>query len=160
MPDDLVVFSSSPIPGNAASINRVINKLYLRGVKVFTNSELSNVHTSGHAKADELRWMLRLIKPEYFMPIHGEYRMLKEHTELGVSCGIPKENTFVCQNGDVIELSKDKVEKKGKVQVGDVYVDGSRIGEIGSVVIKDRKLMSRDGILVTILNINPLTRTL
>jgi len=160
MPDDLVVFSSSPIPGNAASINRVINKLYLRGVKVFTNSELSNVHTSGHAKADELRWMLRLIKPEYFMPIHGEYRMLKEHTELGVSCGIPKENTFVCQNGDVIELSKDKVEKKGKVQAGDVYVDGSRIGEIGSVVIKDRKLMSRDGILVTILNINPLTRTL
>ncbi len=160
MPDDLVVFSSSPIPGNAASINRVINKLYLKGVKVFTNSELSNVHTSGHAKADELRWMLRLIKPEYFMPIHGEYRMLTEHCNLAESCGVPKENTFVCQNGDVVLLTKDGAKKEGKVQAGDVYVDGSRIGEVGSVVIKDRKLMSRDGILVTILNINPLTRTL
>ena len=94
------------------------------------------------------------------MPIHGEYRMLTEHTNLGVSCGVPKENTFVCQNGDVIELTKDGARKNGKVQAGDIYVDGSRIGEVGSVVIKDRKLMSRDGILVTILNINPLTRTL
>lgn len=158
--DDLVVFSSSPIPGNAAGINRVINKLYLKGVKVFTNSEFTNIHTSGHAKADELRWMLRLIKPEYFMPIHGEYRMLTEHGNLAQSCDIPKENVFICQNGDVIELSSDGARKNGKVQAGDIYVDGSRIGDIGSVVIKDRKLMSRDGILVTILNINPLTRTL
>jgi len=159
-PDDLVVFSSSPIPGNAASINRVINKLYLKGVKVFTNSELSNVHTSGHAKADELKWMLRLIKPQYFMPIHGEYRMLTEHANLAEACGLPIENSFICQNGDIVELTKDGAKKGGKVQAGDVYVDGSRIGEIGSVVIKDRKLMSRDGILITILNINPLTRTL
>ena len=158
--DDLVVFSSSPIPGNAASINRVINKLYLKGVKVFTNSELSNVHTSGHAKADELKWMLRLIKPEYFMPIHGEYRMLTEHGNIAQDCDIPKENVLICQNGDVVELSDKGVTKNGKVQAGDIYVDGSRIGEVGSVVIKDRKLMSRDGILVTILNINPLTRTL
>ncbi|MCR5787866.1 MAG: ribonuclease J [Bacilli bacterium] len=158
--DDLVVFSSSPIPGNAASINRVINKLYLKGVKVFTNSELSNIHTSGHAKADELKWMLRLIKPEYFMPIHGEYRMLTEHGNIAQDCDIPKENVLICQNGDVVELSDKGVTKNGKVQAGDIYVDGSRIGEVGSVVIKDRKLMSRDGILVTILNINPLTRTL
>lgn len=158
--DDLVVFSSSPIPGNAASINRVINKLYLKGVKVYTNSEFSNIHTSGHAKADELRWMLRLIKPEYFMPIHGEYRMLTEHGNIAESCDIPKENIFICQNGDVVELKDGIAKKNGKVTAGDIYVDGSRIGDIGSVVIKDRKLMSRDGILVTILNINPLTRTL
>ncbi len=159
-PDDLVVFSSSPIPGNAAGINRVINKLYLRGVKVFTNTEFTNIHTSGHAKADELRWMLRLIKPEYFMPIHGEYRMLTEHGNIAQTCGMNKENIFICQNGDIVELSKNGAKKNGKVQAGDVYVDGSRIGDIGSVVIKDRKLMSHDGILVTILNINPLTRTL
>ena len=86
--------------------------------------------------------------------------MLTEHCNLAESCGVPKENTFVCQNGDVVLLTKDGAKKEGKVQAGDVYVDGSRIGEVGSVVIKDRKLMSRDGILVTILNINPLTRTL
>lgn len=160
MPDDLVVFSSSPIPGNAESINRIINKLYLKGVRVFTNSELSDVHTSGHAKAEELKWMLRIIKPEYFMPMHGEYRMLKEHGDIAKSCDIPEDNIFICQNGDVIELSKEGVKKSGKVQAGDIYVDGSRIGDVGSVVIKDRKLMSRDGILVTILNINPLTRKL
>ena len=158
--DDLVVFSSSPIPGNADSINRIINKLYLKGVKVFTNSELSDIHTSGHAKAEELKWMLRIIKPEYFMPMHGEYRMLKEHGDLAISCDIPEENVFICENGEVVELTNDGAQKNGKVQAGDVYVDGSRIGDIGSVVIKDRKLMSRDGILVTILNINPLTRKL
>ncbi|MBO5095976.1 MAG: ribonuclease J [Bacilli bacterium] len=158
--DDLVVFSSSPIPGNADSINRIINKLYLKGVKVFTNSELSDIHTSGHAKAEELKWMLRIIKPQYFMPMHGEYRMLKEHGDLAISCDIPEENVFICENGDIVELTNDGAQKNGKVQAGDVYVDGSRIGDIGSVVIKDRKLMSRDGILVTILNINPLTRKL
>ncbi len=158
--DDLVVFSSSPIPGNADSINRIINKLYLKGVKVFTNSELSDIHTSGHAKAEELKWMLRIIKPEYFMPMHGEYRMLKEHGDLAISCDVPEENVFICGNGDVVELTNEGARKNGTVQAGDVYVDGSRIGDIGSVVIKDRKLMSRDGILVTILNINPLTRKL
>ena len=160
MPDDLVVFSSNPIPGNAASINKVINKLYLKGVKVFTNSEFSDIHASGHGKSEELKLMLRLIKPEYFMPMHGEYRMLKSHADIGVSCGIPRENIFILENGDTLEL-KDGIVKKGpKVQAGDVYVDGSRIGDIGSVIIKDRKLMSKDGILVTILNINPYTREL
>lgn len=160
MPDDLVIFSSSPIPGNAASINRIINKLYLKGVKVYTNSEFSDIHTSGHAKIEELKLMLRIIKPEYFMPMHGEYRMLKNHANIAVSCGIPEENTFVLKNGDILELDKNGVHKGGTVPAGDVYVDGSRIGDIGSVVIKDRKLMSKDGILVTILNINPLTRKL
>lgn len=160
IPDDIVVFSSSPIPGNRASINRIINKLYLKGVKVYTNTELSDIHTSGHAKQEEQKWMLRIIKPQYFMPMHGEYRMLKTHGDLAVDCGIPKENIFICKNGDTVELTKDGARLGKRVQAGDVYVDGSRIGDIGSVVIKDRKLMSQDGILVTILNINPLTREL
>ncbi len=160
MPDDIVVFSSSPIPGNRASINRIINKLYLKGVKVYTNTELSDIHTSGHAKQEEQKWMLRIIKPEYFMPMHGEYRMLKTHGDLAIDCGIPKENIFICKNGDTVELTKDGARLGKRIQAGDVYVDGSRIGDIGSVVIKDRKLMSQDGILVTILNINPITREL
>mgnify|MGYP004633242965 FL=1 len=160
MTDDLVVFSSNPIPGNAAGINRIINKLYLKGVKVVTNSEFSDIHTSGHAKQEELKLMLRLIKPEYFMPMHGEYRMLKSHASLAEECGIPLDRSFIMQNGDSLILDNTGVHRGPSVTAGDVYVDGSRIGEVGSVVIKDRKLMSRDGILITILNINPLTRRL
>ena len=160
MTDDLVVFSSNPIPGNAAGINRIINKLYLKGVKVVTNSEFSDIHTSGHAKQEELKLMLRLIKPEYFMPMHGEYRMLKSHASLAEECGIPLDHSFIMQNGDSLILDNTGVHRGPSVTAGDVYVDGSRIGEVGSVVIKDRKLMSRDGILITILNINPLTRRL
>lgn len=160
MPDDLVVFSSNPIPGNANSVNRVINKLYLKGVNVFTNSEFSDIHASGHGKQEEQKLMLRLIKPEYFMPCHGEYRMLKKHGDLGITCGIPKENIFICKNGDSIILDKNGAHIGTPVQAGDIYVDGSRIGDIGSVVIKDRKLMSNDGILLVILNINPITKKL
>ena len=160
MPDDLVVFSSSPIPGNAASSNKVINKLYLKGVKVYTNKTFNDVHTSGHAKEEELKWMLRIIKPKYFMPMHGEYRMLKQHGEIAMSCDIPKENIFICKNGDVVNIKDGIVTRGDTVKSGDVYVDGSRIGDVGSQIIKDRKLMSSDGILVTILNINTLTRKL
>lgn len=160
MTDDLVVFSSNPIPGNAAGINRIINKLYLKGVKAVTNSEFSDIHTSGHAKQEELKLMLRLIKPEYFMPMHGEYRMLKSHASLAEECGIPLDRSFIMQNGDSLILDNNGVHRGQSVTAGDVYVDGSRIGEVGSVVIKDRKLMSKDGILITILNINPLTRRL
>ncbi len=160
LPDDIIVFSSNPIPGNRASINRIINKLYLKGVKVYTNSELSDIHTSGHAKQEELKWMLRLIKPEYFMPIHGEYRMLKQHADLAKDCDIKEENIFICKNGDVLELTKDGARMGKRVNSGDVYVDGSRVGDIGSIVIKDRKLMSHDGILVAIINLNPNTKEL
>jgi len=160
LPDDLVIFSSSPIPGNSESINRIINKLYLKGVKVFTNTEFSDIHTSGHAKLEELKWMLRIIKPKYFMPMHGEFRMLKQHANIAKMCDIPEENTFICSNGEVVELLNGKVYKNGTITAGDVYVDGSRVGDVGSVVIKDRKLMSQDGILITILNINTLTRKL
>ena len=158
--DDLVVFSSSPIPGNAASINRVINKLYLKGVKVYTNNDKSDVHTSGHAKMEEQKLMFRLIEPEYFMPMHGEYRMLQEHVKTAIDCGVKEENCFIMQNGETLVMDKNGVHKGNKIQAGDVYVDGSRIGDVGSVVINDRKLMSKDGILVTILNINPLKRKL
>ena len=160
LPDDIVVFSSSPIPGNSASINRIINKLYLKGVRVYTNTELADIHTSGHAKQEELKWMLRIINPEYFMPVHGEYRMLKKHRDLAIACDIKPENIFIMRNGDVLELKKHEATMNKKVPAGDIYVDGSRIGDIGSVVIKDRKLMSNDGILVTIINIDPKTREL
>ena len=154
-PDDIVIFSSSPIPGNALSISRTINKLYLKGVKVFTNTSLSELHTSGHANQEELKLMIRLIKPKYLMPFHGDYRMLKRHANLGVECGIPKENTFVLENGDILSM-KDHIITKSKEKVSgeDIYVDGNRIGEVGSVVLRDRKIMANDGILVVIANID------
>ena len=155
MSKDIVIFSSSPIPGNAASVAKTINQLYLRGVKVYTNSKEENeIHSSGHGNQDELKLMIRLFKPEYFAPYHGEYRMLKTHCDLAISCDIPKEKTFILENGDILKLSKDKIIKSGKVSAGDIYVDGSRIGDVGNVVIKDRKLMSSNGILVVIANID------
>ena len=153
MPNDTVIFSSSPIPGNAASVAKTINKLYLKGVKVYTNST-NEIHSSGHANQDELKLMIRLFKPEYFAPYHGEYRMLKKHCDLAVLCDIPKENTFILENGDVLNISKNKITRGGKITAGDVYVDGSRIGDVGNVVIKDRKLMSSNGILVVIANVD------
>lgn len=153
MPNDVVIFSSSPIPGNTASVSRTINKLYKKGVKVFTNSTV-DIHSSGHANQEELKLMIRLFKPKYFVPYHGEFRMLKTHADLGVMCGVDKENTFVLENGDVLDLCKGTLKKSGKVQAGEVYVDGSRIGDVGSAVIKDRILMSNNGILVIIANID------
>ena len=153
LPNDVVIFSSSPIPGNGLSVGKTINKLYLKGVKVFTNT-ISAVHTSGHGAQEELKLMLRLINPEYFAPYHGEYRMLKSHTDLATLCGIPKNKTFILENGDVLVMNKDGIKKSGKVQASDIYVDGNRIGDIGSIVIKDRKLMSDNGIMAIIMNIN------
>ena len=153
MPNDIVIFSSSPIPGNASSVARTINKLYLKGVKVYTNGT-NEIHSSGHGNQNELKLMIRLFKPTYFAPYHGEYRMLKTHCDLAIDCDIPKENTFVLKNGDVLKLTKDKIIKSGTVLADDIYVDGSRIGDVGSIVIKDRKLMSSNGILVVIANID------
>lgn len=154
MPEDTVIFSSSPIPGNALSVNRVINKLYLKGAKVYTVSSEEAIHASGHGNQEELKLLLRLIKPEYFMPMHGEYRMLKNHADLAKTCGIAEENIFVLKNGDVLTLSRDGVFKKGTRFTGDIYIDGKRIGDVGTVVIKDRKIMSTDGVLAIILNID------
>ena len=152
--DDIVVFSSSAIPGNALSISRTINKLYLKGITVYTNTSLSDIHASGHGNEEELKWMIRLINPKYFMPFHGEYRMLKKHADIAIACDIPKQNTFVLGNGDVLSMKNGVIKKAGYVQADDSYVDGNRIGEISNAVMKDRKIMSCDGIVVVIANMN------
>ncbi len=153
-PDDVVIFSSSAIPGNALSISRTINKLYLKGVKVYTNNVLTDLHTSGHANEEEIKLMIRLIKPKYLMPFHGDYRMLKRQADIGINCGIPKENTFILKNGDTLILKNHTITKGESIPGADIYVDGNRIGEVGSAVLKDRKIMANDGILVVIANIN------
>ena len=159
-PDDVVIFSSSAIPGNALSISKTVNKLYLKGVKVYTNTSLSDLHTSGHANEEEVKLMIRLTKPKYIMPFHGDYRMLKKQADIGINCGIPKKNTFILKNGDTLVM-KDHVITKGESMPGaDIYVDGNRIGEIGSAVIKDRQIMANDGILVVIANVDMKKREL
>ena len=159
-PDDVVIFSSSAIPGNALSISKTINKLYLQGVKVYTNNVLQDLHTSGHANEEEIKLMIRLIKPKYLMPFHGDYRMLKKQANIGISCGIPKENTFILKNGDTLNLNNHVLTRGESKPGADVYVDGNRIGEIGGAVLKDRKIMSKDGILVVIVNVDMKKREL
>ncbi len=153
-PDDVVIFSSSPIPGNASSISRIINKLYLQGVKVFTNTTISNIHTSGHANREELKLMIRLLMPKYMLPFHGEYRMLKSHADLALMCGIPKENIFILDNGDSLILDKGKISVGDKIKMDEIYIDGNRVGEVATQVIRDRKIMASDGILVIVSNID------
>ena len=159
-PDDVVIFSSSAIPGNALSISKTINKLYLKGVKVYTNNVLQDLHTSGHANEEEIKLMIQLIKPKYLVPVHGEYRMLKKQANIGINCGIPKENTFISKNGDIFILKNHILTKGNSTLATDIYVDGSRIGQIGSAVIKDRKIMANDGILVVIINVDMKKREL
>ena len=153
IPKDIVIFSSSPIPGNNQSISKTINQLYLKGVKVYTSSLDSDIHASGHGSSEELKLMIRLFNPEYFMPVHGEYRMLKAHGDLGIACGIPKENIFILQNGDVLEIG-NKIKKTESIPVEDIYIDGKRVGDIGNVVIRDRKIMANEGILVVIYTVD------
>ena len=154
IPGDTVIFSSSPIPGNSGGVNKTINMLFKKGANVIINSPLTDTHTSGHGASTELKLLQSLIKPKYFMPIHGEHRMLKTHADLAISVGVKKENAFVLDNGDVLILSKEKAYVAGKVESGDIYVDGSGIGDIGNVVIKERKLLSDDGLLSLIATIN------
>lgn len=159
-PDDVVIFSSSAIPGNALSISKTINKLYLKGVKVYTNNVLQDLHTSGHANEEEIKLMIRLIKPKYLMPFHGDYRMLKKQANIGINCGIPKENTFILKNGDELILKNHTLTRGRSYSGQDIYVDGNRIGEIGGAVIKDRQIMAKDGILVVIINVDMKKREL
>ena len=159
IPNDIVIFSSSPIPGNASSVSKTINKLYLKGVKVYTNGDY-DIHSSGHANQEELKLILRLFKPTHFAPYHGEYRMLKTHTDLAVECGIPRKKTFILNNGDVLKINKEQVIKEGHIQSGEVYVDGSRIGDVSNIVIKDRKLMSNNGVLAIVINVDSKNRKL
>ena len=151
--DDIVIFSSSAIPGNALAIGRTINKLYLQGVKVYTNSTY-DVHTSGHANEEELKLMIRLINPKYLMPFHGDYRMLKKHANIGIACGIPKENTFVLQNGDTLDITNHVITKGAPVISNDVYVDSNKMEEVNGAVLRDRKIMASDGIVIVIANID------
>ena len=153
-PDDVVIFSSSPIPGNASSISRTINKLYLQGVKVFTNTTISNIHTSGHANREELKLMIRLIKPKYMLPFHGEYRMLKSHADIANMCGIPKDHIFILDNGDSLMLDNGNITIGEKIKMDEVYIDGNRVGEVATQVLRDRKIMASDGILVIVSNID------
>ncbi len=158
IPGDTVIFSSSPIPGNSAGVNKTINMLFKKGAHVIINSPLTDTHTSGHSAQMELKLIQSLIKPKFFMPIHGEHRMLKTHADLAVSVGAKRENTFVLDNGDVLVLSKDKAKVAGKVQAGDVYVDGLGIGDISNNIIKERKILSDDGLLSLVVTINQTTR--
>ncbi len=153
-PGDTVILSSSPIPGNLQSVNRTINLLYKRGAKVITQSPFADVHASGHGGQNELKLMLKLMKPKYFMPIHGEYRMLKIHAGLAEDTGVLPENIFVMENGDILAINKDRAYIKTKVKTSDVYVDNESIGDVGSLVIKDRRELSDDGLLSVILTID------
>ena len=154
IPGDTVILSSSPIPGNLESVNRTINMLYKRGANVITQSPFADVHASGHGGQNELKLMLKLMRPKYFMPIHGEYRMLKLHTKLAIDTGVKPENTFIMENGDVLALSKENAYIKTKIKTSDVYVDSESIGEVGSLVLKDRRELSEDGLLSVILTIS------
>lgn len=158
IPGDTVIFSSSPIPGNTTSIGRTINKLFRAGADVITHSPLTDTHTSGHAGQEELKLMLQLTKPKYFMPIHGEYRMQKIHGELAQQCGVKPENIFVLDNGQVLAFSNKGARIAKSVQSGAIFVDGSGIGDIGNVVIRDRKILSNDGLLAVVINVNLRTK--
>jgi ribonuclease J len=151
---DTVIFSSSPIPGNQSSVSKTINHLFKRGANVITHSPLTDTHTSGHAGNQELQLMLKLIKPKFFMPVHGEYRMLKIHADTAHACGVDKNNTFVMDNGQMLAITKDSARIAGKVQAGSVYIDGKGIGDVGNVVLRDRKILSEDGLLSAIVTID------
>ena len=153
-PDDVVVFSSSPIPGNALSIGKTINKLYLKGLKVYTSSDTSNIHSSGHGNIEELKLVIRLMKPKYMLPFHGEYRMLKRHADASITCGILEKNTFILANGDSLILNNHVITKGESIKQEDIYVNGNSTNEIATQVIRDRKIMAGDGILVVIANID------
>jgi ribonuclease J len=152
VPGDLVVISATPIPGNEKSVSGVINELFKKGAEVIYEA-LADIHVSGHACQEELKLIQRLVQPKYFMPVHGEYRHLKQHANLAQSLGMPKENTLIMEIGQVLEINSSEARIKGSVPSGKVLVDGLGIGDVGSVVLRDRKHLSEDGLIIVVVTV-------
>lgn len=156
-PGDTVLFSSNPIPGNAGSVSKVINKLYRAGARVLTNEAINNLHTSGHASQEEQKLMLLLTKPKYFFPVHGEYRMLKIHAKLFEEVGLTKGNAFVLSNGDSILLRNEEARLGPRIHVDDIYVDGNDISGLSTAVLRDRQILSEDGMVSVLISMDSRT---
>ena len=156
---DLVIISASPIPGNEKTISNVINELYRKGADVI-HSALTEVHVSGHACREELKIIMGLVKPKFFIPVHGESRHLRRHAMLGEEMGIGRKNIFKLENGSVLELTSDTAKVTGTVQAGEVLVDGYGVGDVGSIVLRDRKHLAEDGIIMVVAAIHGKTRKL
>ncbi len=148
---DLVVISANPIPGNEKTVSRVINMLYEKGADVLYDA-LMQVHVTGHAKQDELKLMLTLLKPKFFIPVHGEYRHLMLHAKLAANLGIEEKNTIIGKNGDIIEITSKSIMKNGNVTSGNILVDGLGVGDVGNIVLRDRKLLSENGLIIVVLS--------
>lgn len=153
MPGDTIIISATPIPGNEKLVARVIDQLFKQGGRVIYEA-VSGIHVSGHPSQEELKLMLNLVKPKFFIPIHGEYRMLIKHAQLAQEIGIPADNIFVAENGHVLEFTKRSGRVAGKVAAGRVLVDGLGVGDVGNIVLRDRKQLSQDGILIVVVTIS------
>ena len=150
---DTIVLSSTPVPGNESLVNRTVDSLFKQGARVMYD-KLGQVHVHGHGSQEELKLILSLVKPRFFAPVHGEYRHLSLHARLAESVGMPPANVFVLEDGDVLELTANSARVNGKVGTGHVYVDGLSVGDIGGVVLRTRRMLSRDGIVVVIIAVN------
>ena len=153
MPGDTVIISATPIPGNEKLVSRTINHLYKLGAEVIYEKS-NGVHVSGHASQEEIKLMHNLVRPKYFIPVHGEYRHLIKHANIAKDLGMPKENIVIAENGSVIELSKEGINVSGKIQSGKVLVDGLGVGDVGNIVLRDRRLLSQDGIMIVVVTID------